>query len=288
MTDVPPFLWQMPSRISGPLIISVPHAGRYYPPEVTDRAVDVATLRRLEDRHCDALVDASVNAGFPVLVASVARAVVDLNRAESDMDPLAMADGHALRGMMVSAKARVGLGVIPTRLGGRVALWRAPVESAELHRRIADVHRPYHIALSSRISTTLERYGTAILMDLHSMPSLAHDADSPPVDIVIGDRFGRSAMSWVSDVAIRIARSHGLHGVLNSPYAGGYILERHARPAAGVQAIQVEIDRRLYLDDRGECLPQGVARMRGFVADLARALASEALNDRDRFLQAAE
>lgn len=261
-----------PAVPESPIVVSVPHAGREYPAELTSLArVPMATLAALEDRCVDAVALAALT-GETALVQRRARAWIDLNRDESERDP--ELDPGAAAGARLSPKVRVGLGLVPRRLGRLGALWRRTLTVAEVDRRIVEDHRPYHAALAALLDRARQRFGTAVLLDLHSMPALPGPA---PAQVVIGDRFGTAASARFVERIAAEAAGAGLRVQVNVPYAGGAILARHGRPAEGVHAVQLEIDRALYLDRRGDRPGGGLAATAGFVRAALAALADECL-----------
>jgi N-formylglutamate amidohydrolase len=175
------------------------------------------------------------------VIARTPRAAVDCNRAEDEVDP-SVVDGASRS--RLTARARGGLGIVPGRTQQHGYLWRRPINREQLEERIAQAHRPYHEAIEQQLSLLLDRFGCALLLDCHSMPP--PPAGIPPV--VFGDCRGRTADPWVSSEAMAIANRFGLDAGLNDPFAGGHVIERHARPARGVHALQIELDRRIYLD----------------------------------------
>jgi N-formylglutamate amidohydrolase len=203
----------------------------------------------------------------------VPRLAIDLNRAPDDLDPVSIRGGFA-RGTPASAKARAGLGLIPTRLWGVGPLWRGPVEQYDIDARLRDVHAPYHAALAGALAAAQRQWGCAMLIDLHSMPSIKDD-HAP--DIVIGDRFGTSAPARLTAVAESVFRSAGLRVAINAPYAGGYIVSRHAQSPSRIHAMQVEVDRRLYLDSAHNMPSDGLARLQKLVRTLSESLREELL-----------
>ena len=251
---------------SSPVVVSVPHAGRDYAPVLQAMlSVPVDRLRSLEDAYADRLAADAARAGHVVVIARTPRLVIDLNRAEDDFDP-AWISGASLGGPM-SARVRSGLGLVPTRIAGVPAIWRGPLPRDELTRRIAVAHRPFHASVADALAAARRAHRTAVLIDLHSMPSLSL------ADIVIGDRHGASASPWVTEAAVAVFMEQGLRVAVNRPYAGAHILARHGRPACDVHAVQVEIDRRLYLDTN-QCSPgSGMAAMTAAVGRLADRLA---------------
>ncbi|ETI58476.1 N-formylglutamate amidohydrolase [Sphingobium sp. C100] len=260
-----------------PVILSVPHAGRSYPDDVLAAArVRPAVLRRLEDRWVDLLACPLIARGYSVLIARAPRAMIDLNRHEREIDPGMIADIPREAVLQSSAKLRGGLGLFPRRMPGASDLWQRPMPWTEARRRIEQLHRPYHAAVARLMTAARQAHGHAILIDLHSMPPLPPPAaGQAPPGIVLGDRFGRSASTRLIGLAADVVASHGVGVAQNHPYAGDHLIERHGRPEKGLHAIQVEIDRLLYLDAALDRPGPGVARMQAIVTDLVEALAVE-------------
>lgn len=260
-----------------PVILSVPHAGRNYPPELLAQArVQHDVLRRLEDRWADLLVHPLIERGFTVLVSRTARALIDLNRHEREIDP-AMVSGLPLgQPLQTSAKLRGGLGLLPRRLPGAPDLWRGSFAWSDVRARIETVHRPYHAAVAQLMRAARDAHGHAILIDLHSMPPLppAEPGKAAPV-LVLGDRFGRSASGRLIQLAADVAAGHGVSSAQNHPYAGDHMIERHGRPERDMHALQVEIDRSHYLDVTLDRPGPGLERMRVLVTNLVEAIAQE-------------
>jgi N-formylglutamate amidohydrolase len=257
---------------AGPVVLSVPHAGRDYPEGLTAKLrVPLASILPLEDRFADQLVDLALIPAVPTIIANVPRLIIDLNRAPDDLDPDAIRGDHK-RGAPASAKARAGLGLIPTRLASVGPLWRAPFGPDDVGERLRTVHAPYHDAIAHALALAKRRWATALLIDLHSMPPLA-GPDGP--DIVIGDRFGNSAGAELTATAETVLTGLGFRVAINAPYAGGYIIARHADPRANVHALQIEIDRRLYLDAALDQPGPGMARMQDALARLVHAMRDE-------------
>lgn len=260
-----------------PIILSVPHAGRDYPSELLAQArVRRQQLQRLEDRWADLLVHPLIACGFTVVVARAPRALIDLNRHEREIDPAMLVGVPRDAALQSSVKLRGGLGLIPRRMVGAHELWHKPVAWSEAQRRIETIHRPYHAELARLMTAARDAHGHAILIDLHSMPPLPPPAagqTSP--GIVLGDRFGRSASTRLMTLAADVAAGHGIVAAQNHPYAGDHLIERHGRPANGLHAIQIEVDRSLYLDDALDQPGSGLARMQGIITAMVEALANE-------------
>jgi len=255
-----------PSRGSLPVLLSVPHSGRDYDSAVLNNAAEGRrALETLEDPLVDRLAWRAIAAGIGAVVQPVPRAVIDCNRDEEEVDPAAIA---GISPAPVGPRARYGLGLVPSRTHRHGALWRRPIDRAELNRRIDQVHRPYHQALASGLDALQTLHGEALLLDCHSMPSRTNGQ----ADIIVGDRHGTSCSAWISAEAMRIVRAAGFRGALNDPYAGGAIVARHGRPHAGLHALQLEIDRSLYLGRDGRTAGPGFDRIASLIETLAKAL----------------
>lgn len=263
---------------SVPVLVSVPHAGRNYP-EVVFSALRLPqdSLVRLEDRYTDLLVRQSVALGYPVIIAHRARAWIDLNRDENDLDV------EMIRGAIrddyptASAKQRGGLGLIPRRLSAEGDIWKYQFELADIEARLASFHRPYHTAIADILERMRQKFGIAILLDLHSMPPIRQPTALPTPVFVIGDRFGKSAASQYADAVTEQIRARGHPVALNHPYSGEYILTRHGRPRVNVHAIQLEVDRSLYLDSALREPGPGLHRINALISDLVASLSDDAL-----------
>lgn len=259
-----------------PLILSVPHAGRDYSDDLIASArVKPPVLRRLEDRWADLLVHPLLERGFTAIVAKAPRAMIDLNRHEREIDPTMIADLPHGAALQSSAKLRGGLGLFPRRIPGAPDLWHRPMNWSEARRRIDLIHRPYHAMLGRLMANARRAHGHAILIDLHSMPPLPRSGERDAVSVVLGDRFGRSASNRLLALAAEVAGSRGLSVGQNHPYAGDHIIERHGRPERTLHAVQLEIDRALYLDPALDRPDVGLARTQALVTDIAEALSVE-------------
>lgn len=227
-----------------PVLLSVPHSGRDYPDWLVSLSSGgKATLTTLEDPLVDRLVWRALQRGCGAVIARAPRAAVDCNRAEDEVDP-SVVDGA--RRNRISARARGGLGIVPARTQQHGYLWRRAISTTQLEDRLVQVHRPYHEAIEAQLSLLIDRFGCALLLDCHSMPPPA----SKGASMVFGDCRGKTADGWISADAMAIAERAGFDAALNEPFAGGHVIDRHARPASGVHALQLEIDRRCYLDNR--------------------------------------
>jgi N-formylglutamate amidohydrolase len=271
----PPFLLIEPFRRTAPLIFASPHSGRRYPRElVTAARVGLGSLRRSEDAYVDELFSGAAAHGAPILCAAVARAYVDLNRDPSELDPEMFTDPPAMA--MHSARVQAGLGCIPRIAGdGQEIYWRK-LPTGEAERRIGLVHRPYHAMLQALVEEALGLFGCAVLIDCHSMPSSARGPQQP--DVVLGDRFGASCHPAVTALAEATLRRLGYRVSRNAPFAGGHTTQAYGRPARNVHALQVELNRSLYLDERTLERTPGFRRVRADMARLAATLAEAELH----------
>jgi len=274
--------WSLTRRTPAPLpvLIAAPHGGRHYPAEFSTRMRNAGTASlRLEDRFTDLLAEAIAReTGAVLLVAHAPRAMIDLNRAPDDMD-WDMVAGGAPEGrarLAAGQRARSGLGLVPRRLPGMGELWKRRMTTEELDARIEHVHRTYHAALASALEGLRDRWGAALLLDLHSMPPLGpkRGADAA-ADFVIGDRFGASCDSALAAAAFDHFTAAGCRAAHNRPYAGGYVLDRHAAPARSLHAMQIEVCRTAYLDSHLREPGPGMASVVNVLAGLVRRLAGE-------------
>ena len=258
-----------------PVMISVPHAGRAYSQALLRemRHPDAAALK-LEDRYIDRVARRiAEETGAALLIAQAPRAMIDLNRAPDDVDwemfgraarPEQRAEQRADH---PTRRARSGLGLIPRRLPGIGELWRRRHDERDLESRIAQIHEPYHARLAAMLAALRERWGAVLLLDLHSMPPLVGRSGQPAAEFVIGDRFGTTCHGSLVGAGFAVMAEAGRPAAHNRPYAGGYVLDRHARPLAGIHAMQVEVDRSCYLDAR---MAEPGAGLDSVVAVLAR------------------
>jgi N-formylglutamate amidohydrolase len=235
-----------------PLVLSSPHSGRIYPPCLMDAVgIPFEELRRLEDGCVDRLFTGAPALGAPLLRARFARAYVDPNRDAFELDQEMFGTPLPPHARVGSLKARAGLGVIPSRLGGR-QIYRRRLSYDEAERRIELAYVPYHHALQRLVDRPLGEFGTVILLDCHSMPSQTADGGrggEAPVDVALGDRYGRSCASVVIERAATLLRRAGLRVGRNRPYAGGQITTRYGRPERGRHALQIEVRRDLFMDE---------------------------------------
>jgi N-formylglutamate deformylase len=248
----PPFEILEPAEWQGPVVFNSPHSGSIYPPAFLSAArLDLTQLRRSEDSFVDQLFTGVVRRGFPLMRAHFPRCYVDVNREPYELDPR-MFDGRLpsfanTRSMRVAG----GLGTVARVVGDAQEIYHQRIPVDDALRRIEGLYKPYHRALRRLVTRVHRDFGTAILVDCHSMPSLAGSRDERPrADIVLGDRYGTSCVAGVADVVETTLHDLGYSVSRNKPYAGGFITEHYGNPPAGLHAIQLEINRALYMDER--------------------------------------
>ena len=247
-----PFIETWPSEWNRPVIFASPHSGRYYSPEfLRQTRLNETTLRSTEDAFLDILYREVPTFGAPLICVTVPRAYIDLNRAPDDFDPAIIS---GLYGQEMSRRSEAGYGVIPRLVGKGQAIYSNKMTFREAQCRIAAIHTPYHERLDQLMDKAVDRFGEVILIDCHSTP---HDmlASALPAmtgrspDVVLGDRYGRACGVDITEQARKVFDSMGLSVAINEPFAGAYISERHGRPQTGRHVLQIELDRRLYLDE---------------------------------------
>jgi N-formylglutamate deformylase len=270
----PPFEVIEPAVRRGPVLFNSPHSGSTYPRGFLETSrLDLGTLRRSEDSFMDELIAGVIAHGFPLMRAHFPRCYVDVNREPYELDPR-MFDGRLpsfanTRSMRVAG----GLGTVARVVGDAQEIYdrRIPVDDALA--RIDSLYKPYHRTLR-RLFTSLQRdFGTAVLVDCHSMPSNAglREERARP-EFVIGDRYGTSCVGIVADTVEQTLRALGYTVSRNKPYAGGFITEHYGNPASGLHAIQLEVNRALYMDERRYARTSGFARVAADMEVLARRL----------------
>ena len=251
MQDLP-YSLTLPRQRSTSVVFASPHSGREYAPAFLARSVlDARAIRSSEDAFVDQLLAAAPDCGAPLLAATAPRAFIDLNRAPDELDP-ALIDG--LRAGGHNPRVASGLGVIPRVVAGARAIYSGKIPLAEAEARIATYWRPYHDRLRGLMAESVVQFGEAILVDVHSMPHEAIEAmtglRTRRPEIVLGDRFGASASGEVVDRIEAAFMAQGLRVARNAPFAGAFIAQTYGRPSVRRHAVQIEIDRALYMNEQ--------------------------------------
>jgi N-formylglutamate amidohydrolase len=286
----PPFEALEPTECRGPVLFNSPHSGSVYPREfLLASRLDLATLRRSEDSFVDELIAGVVERGHPLVRAHFPRCYVDVNREPYELDPR-MFEGRLpsfanTRSMRVAG----GLGTVARVVGDAQEIYDQRISVAEALRRIDTLYKPYHRTLR-RVFMRLHRdFGSALLIDCHSMPSATGTRDERPrADLVLGDRYGTSCVSVIAETIEATMRDFGYVVSRNKPYAGGFITEHYGNPTVGLHAIQLEINRALYMDEKRYQRATSFARLASQFEVLADRLAEIPLEELRPYRAAAE
>lgn len=258
-----------------PLVFASPHSGRLYPDDMmAAAALDAHAIRRSEDVFVDDLIARAPELGAPTISARYARAYIDLNREPFELDPAMFADELPDFARARTARVAAGLGAIARVVSEGQEIYARKLTFAEARARIDQAHRPYHAALEQLVREAQAAHGFAILIDWHSMPSAAARAGRDrPSDFVVGDRFGASCAGVLTATVERELEAYGYRVARNSPYAGGYTTEHYGRPARRTHALQIEINRALYLDEAALEPTAGFERLQSDLERLTAILA---------------
>jgi N-formylglutamate amidohydrolase len=255
-TELPPpepaFEVRRPAAAVSPLVFASPHSGRLYPDDMMP-ALDEWAIRRSEDAFVDVLAGAGPRYGATLLLARYARAYIDVNREPYELDQGMFEDELPAFAQGRSPRVAAGLGSIARVVGEGQEIYARKLTFAEAARRIDTVHAPYHAALAALVAEAKAAHGYAILVDWHSMPSAAAAAGARGrrgCDFVLGDRFGAACSGIVASTVERELEAMDYAVARNAPYAGGYTTEFYGRPPDNVHALQIEINRALYLNER--------------------------------------
>ena len=243
---------------TGPVVLASPHSGREYPPAfLAATRLTIAQLRRAEDAFVADLIGPAAADGVPLVAARFGRAWLDLNRDAAEIDPAMVVDPLAAHPSQASERVAAGLGVIPRIAAHGLDIYHSRLRHADIAARLRDVHAPYHATLRGLLAAARTRHGHAILLDCHSMPTPPAGPHGAP-HIVLGDRFGAAADATLVSAIERHFRVAGFRVARNAPYAGGFTTAHHGDPVNGVHAVQIEVDRALYMD------PARLVRHSGF------------------------
>lgn len=241
----------LPSRRTTSIIFSSPHSGRDYPVSfLQDSQLDARVIRSSEDAFVDLLFADAPTYGAPLLAARAPRAYVDMNRSVDELDPALIA---GIESRSHNPRVSSGLGVIPRVVSNGREIYSGKISPEQANIRLQRHWYPYHHRLQDLIDDNMRDFGMSILIDCHSMP---HEAianvtrvGQPRPEVVLGDRFGASAGNDITDQVEAAFRRSGLRVARNAPFAGAYITQHYGRPSRRQHAVQVEIDRSLYMNE---------------------------------------
>ncbi|MTJ81865.1 MAG: N-formylglutamate amidohydrolase [Telmatospirillum sp.] len=270
---------QTPAEQRVPVVFASPHSGDRYPADfLAQSALDPQMLRRSEDSYVDELFGAATGFGAPLLRALLPRAFIDVNREPYELDPAMFRDALPPFVNTESPRIAAGLGTIARVVATGAEIYRERLSFAEAEQRIEKVYRPYHAALRRLIGVTRARFGCCLLIDCHSMPSIGGPTDADPgysrFDVVLGDCFGTSCAPPVIDAAEKTLAALGYRVVRNTPYAGGFTTRNYGTPGNGCHALQIEVNRRLYMNETTHQKLPGFDRLKQHLTTLIAAMTS--------------
>ena len=272
----PAFEVVAPARRTLPVVLNSPHSGSCYPPDfLAASRLDAQAIRRSEDTHVDALVEEAAMLGAPLLKANFPRAWLDVNREPYELDPKMFAGALPTYANVRSVRVAGGLGTIARIVSEREEIYDRPLAVEPALARIDLVYKPYHRILRQLVAETRAAFGLAVLIDCHSMPSTVRGGyGRPRPDIVLGDRYGTSCAPELTDLTAQILGRCGYGVARNKPYAGGFITEHYGQPARAMHAMQIEVNRSLYMDERTLMTHAGFAQLSADLAHLVRELST--------------
>lgn len=249
---VAPFAVREAAEQRVPFVFNSPHSGRHYPARFLEMSkLDAVSIRRSEDCYVDELFAGVVELGSPFLMANFPRAWLDANREPWELDPRMFVETVPPYANTRSSRVAGGLGTIPRLVGEGQEIYAAKLPLSEAVLRVETVYKPYHDQLRRLLMRTHARFGYAVLIDCHSMPGSVRVGEGGlRPDFIIGDRFGMSCAPALTAAAIHILSDMGYSVAHNKPYAGGFITEHYGRPLRGLHALQIEVNRALYMHER--------------------------------------
>ncbi len=270
----PPFVVARPPSLQSPLVFNSPHSGRVYPSTfLAASKLDGRALRRSEDAFVEELFGFVTELGAPLLHAHFPRAYLDVNREPYELDPALFRDGLPHYANTQSVRVVGGLGTIARIVSESDEIYREPLSLEAALERINRLYTPYHETLKGLLLEAQKEFGLAVLIDCHSMPSnpMTDQGVGRP-DFVLGDRFGTSCSGELTRLAAAQLKALGYAVALNKPYAGGYITEHYGRPHKGQHALQIEVNRALYMDETSFEKSNGFSRLHEDLKTVVRAM----------------
>ena len=272
MSAVPPYLRHAPTSAPLPLVLDSPHSGEHSPDDF-DHAPPRHLVRQAEDTHVARLYRAAPGLGATLIEATFPRAYIDANRSTDDLDPTMLADAWPLP-LSMSKKTGQGIGLLWRIARGGAPMYERKLTAAEVQRRIDRWYRPYHAALSAELDTLHRTFGAVWHINCHSMPAVgdanSDDAGRPRKDFVLGDRDGTTCAPEFTALVAETVAGFGYSVAINDPYKGVEIVRRYGRPSERRNSLQIELNRRLYMD---ETTLEPTSGYSGVQRDLERLLA---------------
>jgi N-formylglutamate amidohydrolase len=286
----PPFEIVEPAAWRAPIIFNSPHSGSVYPAEFLKMSrIDLAALRRSEDSFMDELIAGLSRLGFPTVSVNFPRSYVDVNREPYELDPRMFSGRLPSFANTRSMRVAGGLGTIPRVVGDGQEIYSERIAVDDALGRIETLYKPYHRALRRLINKAHRAFGTVIVVDCHSMPSVGVSREEPRrPDVVIGDRYGTSCAPILADTVEETMVRLGYSVGRNKPYAGGFITEHYGNPASGLHTVQLELNRAVYMDERRRARGERFSQVASDFIVLAEVLATIPLDGLEPFQTAAE
>ncbi|MEM9880846.1 MAG: N-formylglutamate amidohydrolase [Pseudomonadota bacterium] len=287
---VKPFEIDMPPVIEAPCVFNSPHSGRHYPERFLRMSrLDESGIRRSEDFYVDELFDGVPLLGAPLMRANFPRSYLDVNREPYELDPRMFSGSLPPFTNRNSIRVAGGLGTVPRVVSEGQNIYPRRLPYDEARNRIEQIYKPYHEALRGVLARIHRRFGCALLIDCHSMPASVKTQDNgTPADFIVGDRFGSSASRDVTAAVVEAIDDLGYSVVTNKPYAGGFITEHYGRPAKHLHALQIEINRGIYFDEKRLRKTSGFDQVKADMNSLARVITDLPIDMLREFSLAAE
>ncbi len=267
-----------PAQWTVPLVFNSPHSGTLLPPRfLAQSRLSAKDLRQSQDCFVDELFDGCIAVGAPMLRALLSRSYIDLNREPYELDARMFLEDLPQHCNTGSPRVACGLGTLPRIVAEGQEIYRGRIPVTDAYERVERAYRPYHQALAALVNEAYEATGTILLVDCHSMPSSAVGDPThrrgKTIEVVIGDRFGSAADPAITTIAESCLRHAGLHVVRNRPYAGGFSTENHGHPQLHRHALQIEINRAIYMDETRQVKSPGFAPLKAVIDQLCGELA---------------
>jgi len=278
-----PFDILEPIAQTAPVVFASPHSGRDYPASfIAASQLDPVSLRRSEDAFVDELYEQAPHFGAPLIRAHFPRAYADPNREPWELDPAMFDEPLPDWVNTTSPRIRAGLGTVAKVVTDGAEIYADKITFKEAQSRIEHCYKPYHAALSTILQRTRDQFGAYLLIDCHSMPSIGgpmdRDHGNDRVDMVLGDANGSACNQRITNMAHQVLRDMGYRVVLNTPYAGGFTTRNYGKPAENAHALQIEVNRALYMDERSITRSGGFAKLAQDLSKLIEALVGVDLN----------
>jgi N-formylglutamate amidohydrolase len=251
-----------------PILIACPHSGRNYPDELQKNLlIPLSQVREMEDFYVDEICKNAPNFGFGFIYSTIARAYIDLNRGADSLDKN-LIDGVV--GKIDCQYANSGIGLIPRIVNRNQNIFKNRFKIDDINSRIENIHKPYHNAIKGHLDILQQKFGKCLLVDMHSMPNRAVLPNQ--CDIVIGNAYSKSASSKTTNFFQEFFERHNLKVKINQPFSGGYTTKHHANLHNKREAIQIEINRKLYFDEQLQIKSKDFDSFSKIIGDLFKGL----------------